>query len=260
MPLHLEPMPDNPARVAILYGPIVLAGDLGPQDDPAAFDPDYVPALLTGARPPSAWLKPVTPEPATFRTAGVGRPRDVVLRPFYQVHERRYTVYWDLVTPSALTMREEAARVERARRQDLERRTIDQVRVGDEASERAHDLHGDNMETGDAGGRGWRQARDGGWMSYRLTLRERQPQALSLTYWGSDNGGRTFDVVVEGHVLATERLENNRPGQFYDQVYAIPAGITDRGGAITVKFQARPGNRTGGIYAVRVIAPPTEHK
>ena len=33
MPLHLEPTPDNPARVAILHGPIVLAGDLGPQDD-----------------------------------------------------------------------------------------------------------------------------------------------------------------------------------------------------------------------------------
>jgi hypothetical protein len=246
--------------VAILYGPIVLAGDLGPQDDPAAFDPDYVPALLTGARPPRDWLKPVPHESATFRMAGVGRPRDVELRPFYRVHERRYTVYWDLVTPAALTMREEAARVERARRQDVDRRTIDQVRMGDEASERAHDLQGDKMETGDAGGRAWRHARDGGWMSYRLTVRERQPQALSLTYWGSDDGGRTFDVLVDGRVLATERLENNRPGQFYDQEYRIPAEITDRGGAITVKLQAHPGNRTGGIYGLRVITVSTAHK
>jgi hypothetical protein len=28
--LHLEPLPDNPSRVAIMWGPLVLAGDLGP--------------------------------------------------------------------------------------------------------------------------------------------------------------------------------------------------------------------------------------
>jgi hypothetical protein len=29
----------------ILYGPLVMAGDLGPEDDPAAGDPDYVPVF-----------------------------------------------------------------------------------------------------------------------------------------------------------------------------------------------------------------------
>ena len=28
--LHIEPMPDNKRQVAILWGPLVLAGDLGP--------------------------------------------------------------------------------------------------------------------------------------------------------------------------------------------------------------------------------------
>jgi len=30
--LRLEPLPDNPRRTAILWGPLVLAGDLGPED------------------------------------------------------------------------------------------------------------------------------------------------------------------------------------------------------------------------------------
>ena len=30
--LRLEPLPDNPRRVAILWGPLVLAGDLGPEE------------------------------------------------------------------------------------------------------------------------------------------------------------------------------------------------------------------------------------
>ena len=260
MTLRLEPMPDNQARVAILYGPIVLAGDLGPSDDPAGLEPDYVPALLTGDRPPAEWLTAVSNEAATFRTTGVGRPRDVALKPFYRVHERRYTVYWDLVTPAALTARERAASAERARREDLDRRTVDLVRVGDAASERAHVLQGDKMETGDAGGRAWRHALDGGWLSYRLAIRPREPQTLSVTYWGSDSGARTFDVLVNGVVLATERLDSNRPGRFYDQAYVLPADLADRGDAITVRFQAHPGNRAGGIYGVRVVTPATEQQ
>ena len=48
MTLRVEPMPDDATRAAILYGPLVLAGDLGPHDDAAWLEPDYVPALLTG--------------------------------------------------------------------------------------------------------------------------------------------------------------------------------------------------------------------
>jgi uncharacterized protein len=260
MALRLEPMPDNPARVAIMFGPLVLAGDLGPHDDPACLEPDYVPALLTAGHAPSDWIATAQNEPSTFRTVGVGRPRDVVLRPFFRVHDRRYTVYWDVVTPESLAARERAVAAERARRQDLDRRTIDQVRVGDAASERGHDLQGEKMDTGDASGRAWRHASDGGWLSYRLAVRRGQPQALSVTYWGSDSGGRGFDVLVGGRVVGTERLENNRPGQFYDRVYPIPLDTADRSGAITVKFQAHPGNRTGGIYGVRVITPATEQQ
>jgi uncharacterized protein len=256
MTLRLEPMPDNPARVAVLFGPIVLAGDLGPHDDPAGLEPDYVPALLTGGRGPSHWLTAEQGAPSTFRTAGVGRPRDVVLRPFFRVHDRRYTVYWDVVTPESLSARERAIAAERARRQDLDRRTVDQVRMGDAASERAHALQGEKMDAGDAGGRTWRHASDGGWLSYRLAVRPGQPQALSVTYWGSDSG-RVFDVLLGGRVVATERLENNRPGEFYDRIYPIPADSGDRSGSITVKFQAPPGKRTGGIYGVRVITPAT---
>jgi hypothetical protein len=183
----------------------------------------------------------------------VGRPRDVVLRPFFRVHERRYTVYWDIVSPESLAVRENDAAAERARRQDLERRTVDRVRPGDAASERAHDLAGDRMEAGDAGGRPWRHALDGGWFSYRLAVRRGEPQVLSVTYWGSDSGARAFDVLVDGQVVATERLASNRPGQYYDQVYPLAPEVVARGEAITVKFQAHPGNRAGGIFDVRVL-------
>ena len=60
-------------------------------------------------------------------------------------------------------------------------------------------------------------ASDGGWLSYRLAVRLGPPQALNVTYWGSDSG-RMHDVLVGTRVVGTERFENNRPGEFYDRV------------------------------------------
>jgi DUF1680 family protein len=95
--LRLESMPDDSNRVAVMYGPLVLAGDLGPIDDPASKDSLYVPVMVTDNRDPSSWLKPVEGKVNTFTTINTGRPRDVEMRPFYTFCKRRYSVYWDLV-------------------------------------------------------------------------------------------------------------------------------------------------------------------
>ncbi len=67
--LHLEPLPDNPRRVAILWGPLVLAGDLGPEAERgrgrgARAEQQKVPIFLAAERPVTEWLKPVPGKPA----------------------------------------------------------------------------------------------------------------------------------------------------------------------------------------------------
>ena len=103
MTLRLEPMPDNPARVAILFGPHRARGR------PGAAGRSRRPRA--GLRARAAHGRPRTVGLARQRCrrsrppsgpSGVGRPRDVVLRPFFRVHDRRYTVYWDVVTPESL--------------------------------------------------------------------------------------------------------------------------------------------------------------
>jgi DUF1680 family protein len=94
--LRLEPMPDDSNRVAVMYGPLVLAGDLGPVTDSLSNDAMYVPVMMTDKRDPSTWMKPVEGKPNTFITVNTGRPRDVELRPFYAIYNRRYSIYWDL--------------------------------------------------------------------------------------------------------------------------------------------------------------------
>ena len=62
------------------------------------------------------------------------------------------------------------------------------------------------METGEFSNRRWRHATDGGWFSYNLKVLPDQPQELLVTYWGSDGGGREFDILVDGQKLATQKL------------------------------------------------------
>ncbi len=103
--LRLEPLPDNPRRVAILWGPLVLAGDLGPEAErgrgrSARAEPPKVPVFVAAERPVAEWLKPVPEKSGHFRTDGVGRERDVDFVPFYRLHRRTYGVHWDLCTPA----------------------------------------------------------------------------------------------------------------------------------------------------------------
>ena len=73
-----------------------------------------------------------------------------------------------------------------------------------------------------------------------------------MTYWGSD-AGRTFDVLVNDQPLATQRLQNNQPNKFYDEVYPIPSEILRGADRITVRFQARPGGMAGGVFGLRIM-------
>lgn len=106
MQLRVEPMANDSSKVAIMYGPLVLAGELGgyvplpyAKNNNDFFDMPTVsvPELAIIGKPINEWLKPVKGEPLHFRTVGVGRPNDVELAPFYEIAHQHYTVYWDVV-------------------------------------------------------------------------------------------------------------------------------------------------------------------
>jgi hypothetical protein len=47
-----------------------------------------------------------TSQPLVFRTKNLGRPEDVTLVPFYRVAHQRYTVYWQVLSPSEWRLQE----------------------------------------------------------------------------------------------------------------------------------------------------------
>jgi len=99
MRLRVEAMPDDPTLQAFMYGPIVLAGDLGaaglteqlivgPEGPHMRALPIDVPAFRGD---PASWIKPGD-KPLAFHTTG--QQRDVALQPFSEIFGRRYSVYW----------------------------------------------------------------------------------------------------------------------------------------------------------------------
>ena len=248
MTLRLETIPDNPHRVAILYGPTVLAGDLGDEEQPGT----VTPALVADGNDPSKWMKPVANVPVTFHTS-VGRPADVTLYPFYRMHHKRYAVYWDLLNQQQWVERETNYKKELERLRVLEAATIDFVQPNEAQLERDHNMQGERTEAGENSGRKWRHARDGGWLSFDLRVLPDQPVALVCSYWGSETGPRNFDILVDGKKIAAQSLQNDKPGEFFDVTYQIPEELTRGKNKITIRFQAQPGNLAGGFYGVRII-------
>jgi uncharacterized protein len=105
MTLRLRRTPDNPNVAAIMYGPLVLAGELPTEElakekiyGPYRADgvPVRAPVLVAASEDVGAWVQPVPGEPLTFRTVNAGRPGDVRLVPFHTLFGKRYAVYWNI--------------------------------------------------------------------------------------------------------------------------------------------------------------------
>jgi uncharacterized protein len=251
MSLRLETMPDKRRRVAILYGPTVLAGELEPEEQPGGVN--LTPALVTEANGISNWIEPARPGPLAFRTTGAGRPTDVTLYPFYRMHNKRYAVYWDLLNDQQWLQRVTNYKNELEVARRLESLTVDFVQPGAPQPEREHNMRGDRMDSGENSGRKWRHARDGGWVSFDLKVLPDQPVSLVCSYWGSESGPRTFDILVDGTRIGTQSLGNDKPGEFFNVTYVVPENLTRGKSKITVRFQPHAGNTAGGFYGVRVI-------
>lgn len=250
--LRLEAMPDNENRVAVMYGPLVMAGDLGPENDPASTDPMYVPVFLTENRDPAQWFVPVEGEPNTFRSENIGKPRDVKIVPFYKIYDRRYTVYWDIFNEESWAKKEQDYKDQVERKKKIESMTIDFAQMGEMQPERDHNFKGERTNVNEFKGRRMRESRNG-WFSVDMTVFKGQPMGLVVEYWGGFPGSKTFDILVDNTLLATENISNIKDGEFIYQEYEIPDSLTVDKTFINVKFKAHEGHMAGPVFTVRTI-------
>ena len=264
----VERLPDGSDWVAILHGPIVLAKPGGTGNmhglyadegrmSQVAHGPmvplDQVPVLLSTDEALPAHIVPdPSAGPLNFRIVDVIQPAasgGLPLMPFFQLHDQRYQMYWELSTPEKIAAQQERLAAEERARMAREAATIDSIAVGEQQPEVEHDLKGEGMETGTHNGRRWRH---GTWIQYTLDPRGAKEAVLSVTYSGDDSG-REFDILVNGQVIATQKLTREKPGRFIEKRYLIPADLL-QSERLEVKFAAKQG-LAGGVYDVRLLKP-----
>jgi hypothetical protein len=263
--LRLEPLPDNQRVAAIMWGPLVMAGDLGPENRTGGegrrtFQPVNVPSLVAADRPLTDWLKPVAGKPGIFRSEGVGRDSDVELTPFYRLHRRTYSVYWDLFTPAEWEKKAAEIAAERERQRKREAATVVFAQPGEMQPER--DLNQQGEETSPVRVQGRPGRRAAKWFSFDLAADPVRPLALIVTYHSEERATRSFEILVDGVRVGEQSIERHRPGNssrgFFDVEYAIPVDLAKGKQKVTVRFQAKEGSETAGVFGIRLIRADAE--
>jgi DUF1680 family protein len=263
--LYLQPMPDNQRRSAVMWGPLVLAGDLGPEPPPPpdesesqsqrpAPPPVDVPGLVTADKAVGDWLKPVENKPGTFRSVGVGRERDVEFVPFYRLHRRIYAAYWDFFTPGEYEMKKAEIAAEGARLRALEAATVAYLRTGEMQPERDFNQLGEDTSLSrPVHGRRGRMASSKGWFSFDLPVDPGHPAAIVVTYHTDSRRPRRVEILVDGRRIGEERFEISSEDRFIDIEYPIPAELVRGKKRVTVRFQATGETEVATVFGVRSI-------
>ncbi|HYQ58709.1 MAG TPA: beta-L-arabinofuranosidase domain-containing protein [Draconibacterium sp.] len=252
--MRLESMPDDENRIALMYGPLVMAGDLGPENDPNVADPLYVPVLLAENRNPATWTEPVSNEANTFETKDIARPRNIVFKPFYKTHERRYSVYFDIFSNEKWEETEAKYIAEQEAIKKMEEMTVDFFQLGEMQPERDHNFESEGSRSGTINQRKYRSSArgGGGWFAFEMEVDKEEMVDLVFEYSGTMFGSSAFDIYVNDELLTSETLENGNSAFVY-KTYDLPADLNLTSGKIQVKIVAKEGSSAGPIYSVRTV-------
>ncbi|NVM77173.1 hypothetical protein FHW83_002979 [Duganella sp. SG902] len=244
--LRLEAAAGDDHVVALLRGPMVLAADLGPADKPfTGLAPALVGANILGSFAESDKAR------AVYRSVGTGRPGDMKFTPFFSQYERRAAVYFSTYTEAEWAASEVAFRREEARLKDLADRSVDVMHLGEMQPERDHDLQSDISYPVSYRGRNGRDARTGGFFSFRMKCAN-GPLVLQASYWGEERN-RDFHISIDGERIAHVQLNGRQPGVFIDQEYPVPERLTAGKSSIVVRFDPEPGHTAGPVFGVRLF-------
>ena len=261
--LRLEPTPDNKTVASIMWGPLALAGDLGPRrEGRATRQPEpAIPVLVAGDRPVMSWVV-ANGAPGNFRAQQVARvpmenaaARDVSLTPFYRTSRRLYSIYFDVLTPSEFATREEAIAAERARVAKIEAATVGFVQPGEMQPERDYNYRSEPEErpVGRTNGRANRAGT--GWFSFDMPVDATKPMALVVTYLnelGLPPTNGTFSILVDDVEIAKFTPNATATG-FYFVEYPMPSSAIAGKSTVAVKFQSAPNGRIVPVFGVRTI-------
>ena len=263
--LRLEPTPDSSQVAAIMWGPLVLAVDLGPERERGRgrdvnSEPLAIPVFVAAEKPVDQWVQSVPGEPGHFRITEVGRDNlgadikiEANLMPFFRLHRRAYAVYFDIFSEPGWEEKKDGYVAEQERQHALERATVAYVQPGEMQPERDFNYQGpEDARITQVMGRPGRRSRS--WLSFDLPVEPSIPMALVVTYYTGERSVRTsFDILVDDQKISHQEVTRSYPQRFIDVEYSIDTGLIKGKDKITVRFEAAEGSTVAAVFGIRVI-------
>jgi uncharacterized protein len=255
--LHTESLPDNPDRVALMWGPLVLAGDFGPQNsddqsENARSLRSKFPVFPHADRPLIEWLKPVADKPGRY-SAALADGAIITLSPFFALHNRRYSLYWDLFTPQQWAERQNQYTEQESKQQALANATVAYFQPGEMQPERDFSFQSDAASQplridGQPGRVG------GAWFSFETPIDPNEPVAVVLTMRLNRDAKPALklsvnDAAIEGEPTAVRNVESD----LTEVTFRLPRDLTREKKRATLRCDAPPGQQLLPILGIRVV-------
>lgn len=255
---------------AFLYGPVVLAAKVGNNGLEEAYSFRFpkrtvatleipmltAPALIGSLDKIKKAVSRKPDKELVFECSSEVASTTFELIPFNRIHFNRYAIYFPLYKQ----MKDYQAVYDQEKKTILENEmlqanTVDHVLIQSPLSESDHKLAGVNMDWGEAYGRSWRHASNGGYFMYQMAVLPDVPQSLYMQFINTDGGARVFDVLVDGKQIATiDRCQpKDIPDLFYYEVVPLPQELLSGKKSVTVKLHAKKNNTVGGLFDIRIV-------
>lgn len=284
MEVQVSRLTDKPECVSFTYGPVVLSAGLGTSNMTTTGHgvnvlkatknvtiKDYI--LINGDNV-NSWIGNIknnlvkTPGKAEFTLRNTDEDKNLIFTPHYLRYKDRYGIYFTLMKMDPATL--EAYQKAKMEAEEREKLTIDSVPVTNDQYELLHNLQG-NSTGGSFNGLMYRHANVNtstngpassvtgtGWFSYEMNVISSRTNYLVAKYYSGD-GGRTFNVYVDGQLLKEETVQAKNPTGFYEVYYKIPSTWVDGKTKVTIKFANRGSSIVGGVFGtIYILRDPNE--
>ncbi|NDW19694.1 glycosyl hydrolase [Dysgonomonas sp. 216] len=269
MPMHVtvEQLPDKSNYYSVLYGPIVLAAKIQNGELKDLFADDSrgghiargrqipmkdIPIIASEPKDIPSLIKPIDGKPMTFTISNLfseNYPKQMVLMPFFRIHESRYIIYWPQASANEVEALKKAIEEKERNKILLDAITIDKVVCGEQQPESDHFIEMDNSSTGFIDDVHWREAK--GWFSYQLKDEVKKAKKLHISYFDKDRD-RNFEILINGSVVQQMAMSGDKKDVLQTIIISVPEAEYTKD-ILEVKFVAKSNSITTKISEIRLL-------
>jgi DUF1680 family protein len=260
--VRMERLPDGSDWAAFMAGPIVLAAEYEALASDRFFgDGSRMGHVADGK------LMPVYDAPAVIATDGIfesnlsrnndpvaytltglSNGKNIGLKPYFDIHEKRYQVYWQLSKSKDLKSVVKARKAQEKKVLKLEENTADRITPGEQQPESDHFFKGENSYNGVGVDSYYRATR--GTITYELKA-EKSVKKLMIRM-NDLIADRAMEVYLDDTLLGKVEFGANETNTFREVIFKVPSK-SEAQGKYTLKMLAADGKHSPALTDIRLL-------